>query len=75
MLECVQRRAAELGKVLEPKPEEQLRELGGGSAQRKGNLRVAFQYLKRACKKDREGLFTRACRDKTRGNSFKLKEG
>jgi len=35
----------------------------------------AFQYLKRAYKKAGEGLFTRACSDKMRGNGFKLKKG
>ena len=39
------------------------------------NLLAAFQYLKEAYKKAREGLFTRACSDRTRGNGFKLKEG
>jgi len=28
-----------------------------------------------ACKKAEEGLFLRACSDRTRGNGFKLKEG
>ena len=41
----------------------------------RGDLRAAFQYLKGAYKKAREGLFTRACSDRTRGNGFKLKEG
>ena len=36
---------------------------------------AAFQYLKVAHKKAGEGLFTRAYRDSTRGNEFKLKEG
>jgi len=36
---------------------------------------VAFQYLKRAYRKDRDKLFSRACCDRTRGNGFKLKEG
>jgi len=36
---------------------------------------VAFQYLKKACKKYGERLFTRTCSDRTKGNSFKLKEG
>ncbi|KAK4806243.1 LOW QUALITY PROTEIN: hypothetical protein QYF61_013387 [Mycteria americana] len=40
-----------------------------------GDLIVAFQYLKGAYKKDGERLFSRACSDRTRGNSFKLKEG
>ena len=39
------------------------------------DLIAAFQYLKGAYKKAREGLFTRACSDRTRGNGFKLKEG
>ena len=40
-----------------------------------GNLIAAFQYLKGAYKKAGEGLFTRAGRDRTRDNGFKLKEG
>jgi len=36
---------------------------------------VAFQCLKGVCKKAGEGLFSRACDDRTRGNGFKLKEG
>ena len=39
------------------------------------HLRVAFQYLKGGCKKEGDRLFSRACWDRTRGNSFKLKEG
>ena len=41
----------------------------------RGDLIAAFQYLKGAYKKAREGLCTRACSDRTRGNGFKLKEG
>ena len=41
----------------------------------RGDLIVAFQYLKGAYRRDGEGLFVRECRDKMRGNSFKLKEG
>jgi len=40
-----------------------------------GDLIAAFQYLKGACRKDGEGLFTRACSDKTRRNGCKPKEG
>jgi len=36
---------------------------------------VTFQYLKRAYKKAGEGVFTRACSDRTRNNGFKLREG
>jgi len=38
-----------------------------------GDIIAAFQYLKRAYKKDEEGLFTRAWNDRMRGNGFKLK--
>jgi len=39
------------------------------------DLTAAFQYLKGAYKNDRQGLFTRAWSDRTRGNGFKQKEG
>ena len=39
------------------------------------DLIAAFQYLKGAYRKAREGLFTRAHSDRRRGNGFKLKEG
>jgi len=45
----------------------------------KGRLREdlieAFQYVRGAYKKAGEGHFKKACSDRTRGNSFKLKEG
>jgi len=40
----------------------------------RGDLLAAFQYLKGAYRKDGEGLFTRVCSDRTRGNGSKLKE-
>jgi len=40
-----------------------------------GELIAIFQSLKGAYKKAGEGLFTRSCSDRTRGNGFKLKEG
>jgi len=58
--------------------EERLRELGLFSLEKRrfqGDLTVAFLYLKGVYKKAGQGLFTRACSDRTRGNGFELKEG
>ena len=40
-----------------------------------GDLITAFQYLKVACRKDGENLFSKACCDTTRNNGFELREG
>jgi len=55
-----------------------LRELGLFSLERRRlrwDLIAAFQYLKGACRKDAENLFSKACCDRSRSNDFKLKEG
>jgi len=57
---------------------DRLRELGLFSLEKRrlrSDLLAAFQYLKGVYRKDGEGLFTRGYCDRTRGNSFKLKEG
>jgi len=38
------------------------------------DLLTAFQYLKGACRKAGENIFSRACCDRTRSNGFKLRE-
>jgi len=40
-----------------------------------GDHIAAFQYLKGAYRKAGKEFFTRTCSDRTRENSFKLKEG
>ncbi|KAK4818200.1 hypothetical protein QYF61_008584, partial [Mycteria americana] len=74
LLKWVQRRATKMIRGLEHLPyEDRLRQLGVFSLEKRrlwGDLIVAYQ----AYRKEGEGLFTRACSDRTRGNSFKLKE-
>ena len=41
----------------------------------RGDLIVAFQYLKGAYKQEWEWLFMRVDNDRTRGNGFQLRQG
>ncbi|KAK4809676.1 LOW QUALITY PROTEIN: hypothetical protein QYF61_002573 [Mycteria americana] len=77
LLERVQRRPRKWSEGWNTSPE-RLRELGLFSLEKRslrGDLNVAFQYLKGACKKDGDRLFSRSCCDRTRDNGFTLKEG
>ena len=79
VLELVQRRATKIIRGLEYLSYgDRLRESGLFSLEERrlrGDLTAAFQYLKGAYRKDGEGLFARVCRDRTKGNGCKLKEG
>ena len=46
-----------------------------GEESLQGDLTAAFQYLQGGYKKEGDRLFSRVCCDRTRGNSFRLKNG
>jgi len=79
LLEWAQRRATKMIRGLEHLYyEDRMRQLGLFSLEKRrlqGDLLAAFQYLRRAYRKDEENTFSRACCNKTRSNGFKLKEG
>ena len=77
--EEAQRRATKMIQGMEHfSYEDRLRELGLFGLEKRrvrGDLIVAFQYLKGSCRKEEDRLFSRLCDDRTRGNGFMLKEG
>jgi len=78
LLEQVQKRAMKIVRGLEHLSYEERRRVFGLFSLKMrrlmGDLTVAFQYVKRAYKKDGERLFTRTYRNMIKGNGFKLRE-
>ena len=77
-LEYIQKRATKMIQGIISTPMRTGWELGLFSLEKRrqrGDQRGGFQYLKQGCKKEGDGLFSSICGDRTRGNSFKLKEG
>ena len=77
LLEQVERRATKMVRGMEHLSyKETLGDWGFSLEKRRieGDLTATIQTLKRAYKKDGEGLLTRTYRDRTRGNGFKLED-
>jgi len=76
MLDWVQRMATKMRRGMENLSYKETLSGWGCSAWRRlrGDLTVTLEYLKGACKKDGDKLFSRACCNRTRGNVFKLRE-
>ncbi|KAK4827820.1 hypothetical protein QYF61_021904 [Mycteria americana] len=77
LLERIQKRTTKIRGLEHLSCEERPRELWLFSLEKRrlrGVIIAAFQYLKGACRKDGERLFTRAGSHRTGGKSFKLKE-
>jgi len=77
LLECIQRRATKMIQgVGQLSCEDRLTELGLFSLEKRwlqGDLIMTFWYLKGSYKKEGDGLFSRACYDRTVGDGFKWK--
>jgi len=78
----VQKRRRPVGVHLEDghknDPRDSLKDLGLFSLEKRrlqGDRVVTFQYLKESDRKEGDRLLSSVCGDRTRGNSFKLKEG
>jgi len=79
LLECIQRRATKMiHRMKHLSYEERLRELRLFRLEKRrlqGDLRAVCQYPKGSYSKEEYRLLSGVCDDRTRGNSFKLKEG
>jgi len=77
LLDRVQRRATKMMHKVEHLSEDRLR-AGVCSMEKRrlrGDLIASFQYLKGSYRKEGDRLFSRVCGNRTRGKSFKIKEG